>query len=278
VPNACQQGSQLGSHGSADIVAAPLPGDLALTEAIEYSVGATAHSVNNVRHPAPAMMSARAAVSWSTVRATKDKQVMTQAQATAEAQAAAVGCTTPFKDMISIDASFRIPASSPSGILGRPHTGLNLCRYAASKGPGGMPLLTFISGRRGSGIAAATLSSAPIASGPVQPYQLPHTTVTGIFTTASDWLLVEDDCCHRVLDGGNNSWGQPTPALLASLHGARRETQARRPGELSERLSRVLKKSGNPGTGFTSGQLVNFALSRPEFRYASVDTPTRRAA
>jgi hypothetical protein len=164
VPNACQQGSQLGSHGSADIVAAPLPGDLALTEAIEYSVGATAHSVNNVRHPAPAMMSARAAVSWSTVRATKDKQVMTQAQATAEAQAAAVGCTTPFKDMISIDASFRIPASSPSGILGSPQTGLNLCRYAASKGPGGMPLLTFISGRRGCSHISCRTRRSPASS------------------------------------------------------------------------------------------------------------------
>jgi hypothetical protein len=279
VPAACPSAEQLGSSGGAGIVAAPLPGDLAVTEVVECSVedrpvagdGVWSFNVekrsivgierllatlrtkdepapanltcalvgitlpwfalvdtrgNWVRPhlpltmcgaPQPAMMSALAAVSWSTVRATKDKQVTTQAQATAEAQAAAVGCATPFKDMISIDASFRVPTSSPSGLLGSPQTGFTVCHYAASKDPGGMPLLTFISGRRVSGTAAATLANALMAAGPVQPCQLAHTTVIGIFTSASDWLLIEDDGCHRVLDGGNNSWSQATPALLATL-------------------------------------------------------------
>lgn len=173
--------------------------------------------ITSCGQPQDAVLKALDALTWTTVSATKTTQVSTEAQAKKDAEAAAAGCTTPFKDMLAIEAGDSAPRSSPGPWPSLGGTLATVCRYSAAPDKDGTPLLNFESGGRASAAQAAAVSAAWMATGPVADCSLKHTVVTVLFTATNGWYLVENDGCHRVLDGDNGTWGQATPELLAAL-------------------------------------------------------------
>jgi hypothetical protein len=167
--------------------------------------------------PQDAVLKALDALSWTTVSATKATQVSTEADVARDAAATAAGCVTPFKDMLAIEAGYTAPKSSPGPWPDLGGTVTAVCRYSAAPDEDGTPLLTFESGYKATVAQAAALSAAWKQTGPVAGCGLQHTVVTVLFTANNGWHLVEDDGCHRVLDGDNGTWGQATPELLAAL-------------------------------------------------------------
>jgi len=190
----------------------------ALVDAAGRVVHATIPSTS-CGQPQAEGMAALEALPFVEVSATRRDQVQTEAGSRLEAAATAVGCSTPFKDMIVEEDAGR-PAGSPSPgpILGPSATGVTLCRYAAVKDADGSPLLTFRSGEKLSRAASSAVVAALEASGPEKPCSVAHTAVVGVFTEQNGWALVEADGCHRVHGADSRSWGQATPELLALLH------------------------------------------------------------
>jgi hypothetical protein len=169
-------------------------------------------------HPQAEGRAALAALPFVEVSATRRDRVETQAQADVDAAAAAVGCATPFKDMIIDDEAIRPSGSaSPGSFLGTRATGVTVCRYDAVTDADGSALLTFRSGERLTGTASAAVVTALESSGPVEACAVKHTAVVGVFTEQHGWALVEADGCHRVHGNTVSSWGQASPELLALL-------------------------------------------------------------
>jgi len=167
--------------------------------------------------PQPAVMSALDALVWTTVSATRTTQLTTEAQAKRDAAAAAAGCATPFKDMIAIEEADKAPTSRSDRWPPIDAAGSTVCRYTAGVDTEGMPSLTFASGHRATGARATAIAAALSATGPVQPCTARHRAVTVLTTSGGAWYLVEDDGCHRLLDGDHSVWGQATPDLLTAL-------------------------------------------------------------
>ena len=167
--------------------------------------------------PQPAVTSALDALAWTTVSATKATQVSTQAQAQKDADAAAAGCATPFKDMIAIEEADKAPTSGTDRWPRIDATGATVCRYTAGVDEDGMPALAFASGHRATATEAAAIADGLSATGPVAVCHVKHTAVAVLTTPGGAWYLVEDDGCHRVLDGNRGAWGQATRGLLAAV-------------------------------------------------------------
>jgi len=158
------------------------------------------------------------ALSFVEVSATRRDQVQTEAQVKVGAAAAAVGCSTPFKDMIAItDADKGSMTSASDPILGTSPGLVTLCRFSAGQDTDGMPMLTFVSGEKLTAAQSASVVTALAASGPAQPCRAAHTEVVGLFTEQNGWALVELDGCRRVTSGDTGGSRQATPDLLAQL-------------------------------------------------------------
>jgi hypothetical protein len=183
--------------------------------------GRVAHATipaDGCRQPQAEGRAAMQALPFVEVSATKRDRVQTEAEWKADAAANAVGCSTPFKDMIAEEDADRPAGSPPPGpILGPSASGVTLCRYAAVKDTDGSPLLTFRSGEKLSRASSAAVVAALDESGPEQPCTVAHTAVVGVFTEQNGWALVEADGCHRVHGADSRSWGQATADLLALL-------------------------------------------------------------
>ena len=183
--------------------------------------GRTVHAAipaDSCGQPQGDAMAAMQALTFVDVSVTRRDRVKTEAQTKAESAATAVGCATPFKDMIAItDGDHAAPRSAPDPILGSSSGVVTVCRFSAGKDTDGMPLLSFVSGEKLSAAASTAVVRELAASGPARPCRVAHTAVTGLFTEQDGWALVEVDGCHRVEGGDAGGWRQATPALLALL-------------------------------------------------------------
>jgi hypothetical protein len=162
-------------------------------------------------------MEALHSLTWTTVDATKASQVSTQAQALRDAAAASAGCPTPFKDLIAIEEADNATTKGADAWPGIDARGATVCRNTASIDNDGMPILDFAARHRATANQATLIAAALAATAPVQACHTQHTAVTVLTTSGGAWYLVEDDGCHRVLDGNRSAWGQATPALLDAL-------------------------------------------------------------
>jgi hypothetical protein len=168
--------------------------------------------------PQSQAMAAMQALPFVEVSATRRDRVQTEAQSKVDAAAAAIGCSTLFKDMIAItDADRRPMTSVPDPILGTSSGGVLVCRFSAAQDADGMPALTFVSGEKLTGAPSTAVVDALAASGSARPCGVAHTWVAGLFTEQNGWALVELDGCHRVEGGDSAGWRQATPELLALL-------------------------------------------------------------
>jgi len=167
--------------------------------------------------PKGVVLDALAAMPWIKVNETKDVQVETQAQVDRDAAATSVNCSTDWKDMISIGEAAEPPSSGSGQWSNIAADGASLCHYSASGDSGGMPMLSFLSGTKLSGDAATKISAQLAATTQVQPCQLKHTSVALLFVPSGNDYLIEEDGCHRIVDGNNSAWGQASPDLIAAI-------------------------------------------------------------
>jgi hypothetical protein len=167
--------------------------------------------------PKGVAMEALQAMPWIKVNETKDAQVETQAQVDRDAAATSVNCSTDWKDMISIGEAAEPPSSGSGQWSNVAADGASLCHYSASGDSGGMPMLSFLSGTKLSGDVATKISAQLAATTQVQPCQLKHTSVALLFLASGNYYLIEEDGCHRIVDGNNSVWGQASPDLMSAI-------------------------------------------------------------
>lgn len=166
--------------------------------------------------PRAEVLAALEALAFTTVSTERVTQVSTPEQLGLEKQAAALGCSYQFKDMIAIEAGDG-PDGGKQPLLATTPKRLTSCRYSADPASDD-PVLTFVGGGRAlthqeldtavAALEAATATNEACAS--------PHTAVWGLYGAQADpWLLVELDGCGRVASDTGALRTLPADALAS---------------------------------------------------------------
>lgn len=167
--------------------------------------------------PLPEVMTALDRLGWRTVSTERVAQAATAAELALEREAAAVGCSYQFKDVVAIEAQDGADDGSRPLVTGSPRD-LVACRYSADPASDD-PVLTYVGGGRRltPQEAAQALDALSGAAPTTEACVKRHTALWGLFgADGGAWVVVETDGCGRAASDSGALRTVP-PASLAAL-------------------------------------------------------------